>query len=206
MFLTYYALFQFRDMMKSYYCSYVYIKCVLIGCLFSQFLYLKITAMTITYNYYNTIFKTTSNSKLFSEIFLYWNSSCILRKLKFDSLVYTILKSLLGCMIIDHSALTTTRKVKFLLFALLIMIVLCLENCSFYTLDWYEEALRGINVLWGDLAMISDSNFNVHLCQWKIFYLKIVEALLFLLRFLSLVFYFNWILLKVFLFLYSKVF
>ena len=31
MFLTYYALFQFHDMMKSYYWSYIYIKCVFTG-------------------------------------------------------------------------------------------------------------------------------------------------------------------------------
>ena len=31
MFLTYYALFQFHDMMKSYYYSYIFIKCVLTG-------------------------------------------------------------------------------------------------------------------------------------------------------------------------------
>ena len=31
MLLTYYALFQFHDMMKSYYWSYIYIKCVLTG-------------------------------------------------------------------------------------------------------------------------------------------------------------------------------
>ena len=70
------------------------------------------------------IFKTASKPKLFYEIILYWNSSCILGKIKLDSLVHLILKCLLGYMIIDHIALTTTNKVTFLLFTLLVMIVL----------------------------------------------------------------------------------
>ena len=49
--------------------------------------------------------------------------------------------------------------------------------------------------------MNSEDNFNVYLCPWKVFHLKIVEALLFLLRFLSLVFLFNLILVNVFLLL-----
>ena len=44
-------------------------------------------------------------------------------------------------MFIDHIALAITRKVNFLVFALMMMTVLCLENCSFYPLDWYEEML-----------------------------------------------------------------
>ena len=89
-------------------------------------------------------------------------------------------------MIIYHLsfAQTTTRKVKFLLFTLLLMIFLCLENCSFYTLDWYEEVLLSISVFSGDSGMTSEGNFNVYLCPWKVFHLKIVEALLFLLCFL----------------------
>ena len=75
-------------------------------------------------------------------------------------------------MIIDHIALTTTRKVNFLLFALwLMMIALCLENCSFSTLDWYEEVLASINVFWGDSGMTSDGNSNVYLCPWYVVHL-----------------------------------
>ena len=44
--------------------------------------------------------------------------SSILGEIKFDSLVHLILKCLLGYMIIDHIALTTTRKVNFMLFDL----------------------------------------------------------------------------------------
>ena len=74
------------------------------GCLFSQFLYLKITTMT---SYIQLLQHNIQDykqlHKLFSEIFLYWNYSCILRKIKLDLLVYAILKSLLGCMIIGNN-------------------------------------------------------------------------------------------------------
>ena len=76
-------------------------------------------------------------------------------------------KCLLGYMIIDHIALTTTRKVSFLLFSMLIKIVLCLENCSCVwkiALEWHEEVLACICVFWGDSGMTSEGNFNVYLC------------------------------------------
>ena len=115
-----------------------------------------------------------AGSNFFFEIVLCWNSSCILGKIKLDWLVHLILKYLLAYMIIDHIALTATRKVNFLLFefAFLMMIVLCLENCSFYTLGWYEQVLVSISVFWGDLGMTSEGNFNVYLCPWKVFLLK----------------------------------
>ena len=137
---------------------------------------------------------------------LCWNSTCVLQKIKFDSLVHLILKCPLGYMTIDHIALTTTRKVSILLFALLMMIVLCLANCKFYTLDWYEGVLASISAFWGDSGMNSESKFNIYLCPWKVFRLKTVEALLFLLRFLPLVFHFNLILVNILLLLCSIVY
>ena len=158
------------------------------------------------YSYYKTICKTTSKSKSSFEIFLYWNSSCILGKIKLDSLLHLMMRYLLGYMIIDHITLTTTRNVIFLLLALLMMIVLCLEYCSFYTQDWYEEVLSSISVIWGHSGMTSEVDFNVYLCPWKVFHLKIVEVILFLLCLLPLVFHFNLILVNIFLLLYGIVF
>ena len=40
---------------------------------------------------HGTIFKTASKSKLFFGIVLYWNSSCILGRIKLDSLVHLML-------------------------------------------------------------------------------------------------------------------
>ena len=53
--------------------------------------------------------------------------------------------------------------------------------------------------------MSSEGNFNVYLCPWKVFHLKTVEALFFLLRFLPLAFLFN-LILNVFLLLCSIAF
>ena len=51
-----------------------------------------------------------------------------------------------------------------------------------------------------------EGNFNVYLCRWKVFHLKSVEALLFLLRFLPLFFHLNLILVNIFVLLCSIVF
>ena len=54
--------------------------------------------------------------------------------------------------------------------------------------------------------MNSESKFNIYLCPWKVFRLETVEALLFLLRFLPLVFHFNLILVNILLLLCSIVY
>ena len=129
--------FPISSLMVSYYCSNIYIKRILTECLFPQFLYLKTTMMTCYIQLqHSTIFKTASKSKLFLEIVLHGNSSCILGKIMLDSLVHLIVKCPLGYMIIDHIALTATRKVaKFSVVCPADMIALCLANCKFYTLD-----------------------------------------------------------------------
>ena len=110
---------------------------------------------------HSTIFKTASKSKLF-----FWN--CSLSKF-----LWHYRKDKTSFI---HIALTTTRKVNFLLFALLMMIALCLVNCQFYTLDQYGDVLASISVLWCDSGMNSEGNFNIYLCPWNVLHLKIVEG------------------------------
>ena len=151
-------------------------------CPFTQFVYLKVTTTT---SYIHLLQDNTQGCKqvqTFFESALNWNSSCILGNIKLDLLVHLTMTCLLGYMIIDRIAL----KVKFLLFA------------SFYTLAWHKEALASISAFLGDSGMTSEGNFNVYLCPWKVFHLKIVEVLLFLLCFLPLVFHFNLILINTF--------
>ena len=166
--------------MKSYYCSNIYIKRVLSECVF----FLSC--------YYQTFFRNCFLLKF------------LLHSRKNKTWFISSFNTEVSIRINDHWSHCPENKEEgnfSLLFALLMIIVLCLENCSFYTLDWYEEVLGSICVFWGDSGMTFEGNFEVYLCIWKVFHLKIIEGLLFLLRFLLLVFHFNLILVNIFLLL-----
>ena len=134
-----------------------------------------------SYNYYKTI----QHSKQVHTFFLNCSLSkfilhLILGKMKFDSLVLLILNCLLGYMMNDHIVLTILRKVNWFS-AITPWRWFSLESCSFWdTLYWYDKVLASSGVFWGDSGMNSEGNFNVYLFPWKVFRLKIVEALLFL--------------------------
>ena len=88
MFLTHYALFQFPDW---WYATFVLIH-------ISKGFWPSVSFSSISLledndddQLHSTIFKTASKSKLFFEIVLYWNSSCILGRIKLDSLVHLML-------------------------------------------------------------------------------------------------------------------
>ena len=83
--------FMIRWLMISFYCSNIII-------FISKVFWPSVSPSSISLledndddQLHGTIFKTASKSKLFFEIVLYWNSSCILGRIKLDSLVHLML-------------------------------------------------------------------------------------------------------------------
>ena len=83
--------FMIRRLMISFYCSNIII-------FISKGFWPSVSPPSISLlevndddQLHGTIFKTASKSKLFFEIVLYWNSSCILGRIKLDSLVHLML-------------------------------------------------------------------------------------------------------------------